>query len=241
MANTNSKSLFLQGLKDGLPICLGYISVSIAFGMVAISSGFTVWQAMLISLTNVTSAGQFSGINLMAAGAGYFEVGLTQLVINIRYSLMSLSLSQKVDSKFRLIDRFIISFVNTDEVFAVASSRDGELSRSYMYGLITTPYFGWALGTLLGATLSAFLPESIRLALGIAIYGMFIAIVIPPAKKQRSILAVVIIAIALSCMFRYVPYLNQLSSGFAIIVCAVAASVIGALFFPVKEAQTVEQ
>lgn len=227
---------FSKGLRDGVPIGLGYLSVSFTFGMMAVGAGLPVWAAVLISMANVTSAGQFAGLSLLVAGAPCFEMALTQLVINLRYALMSLSLSQKLDSSVNLLDRLVVSFCNTDEIFAVASNQQGEVGKRYLYGLILIPYFGWALGTLVGAAASMFLPEFIRSALGIAIYGMFIAIIVPPAKKFRPVLKVILLAVALSCLFTWVPGLNQVSSGFVIIICAVAASAIGALLFPLKEA-----
>lgn len=226
---------YIKGLKDGIPIGLGYLSVSFTFGMMAVNMGISVWTAVIISMTNLTSAGQFAGIGLIFAGAPYIEMALTQLVINLRYALMSLSLSQKVDKSFNIFHRMLISFGITDEVFAVASGNTGEISRSYMYGLITAPYFGWAFGTLIGAAASTILPETVRSALGIAIYGMFIAIIIPPAKHSRPILKVLLFSVVLSYFLRYTPLLNRLSGGFVIIICAVLASAIGAKLYPIKE------
>ena len=228
---------FTKGLRDGLPIALGYVSVSFAFGMMAVQGGLSIWQAVLISLTNVTSAGQFAGLNLMLAGAPLLEMGLTQLVINIRYALMSLSLSQKLDGTMTLPHRMLFAFCNTDEVFAVASGQPQRVGRRYLYGLTALPYLGWALGTLLGAAAGTLLPEGIRTALGVAIYGMFLAIIIPPARKLASVRAVVACAVGLSSAMRYLPLLREVSSGFAIILCAVAASALGAWFFPVKEVE----
>lgn len=223
---------FSKGIRDGIPIALGYLSVSFAFGMTVVAKGLPVWVAVLISMTNLTSAGQLSGVNLIAASASYFELALTQLIINLRYALMSLSLSQKLDRNVRLADRLILSFGNTDEVFAVARSQKGEVGSRYLYGLILTPYVGWALGTFIGAAAGSLLPNAIRSALGIAIYGMFLAIVIPPSKHSCPVLWVVLIAVALSCLFRWMPGLNQISSGFAIILSTLIAAGFGAWFFP---------
>ncbi|MBC5787300.1 MULTISPECIES: AzlC family ABC transporter permease [Clostridiaceae] len=229
---TNS---FTKGFWDGLPIALGYLSVSFTFGMAAVAQGIPVWGAVMISMTNVTSAGQFAGLSLMAASGGMFEMALTQLIINLRYALMSLSLSQKLEKHVNLLDRFVISFCNTDEVFAVASGQRGEVGKRYLYGLILTPYFGWAIGTLIGAAASTFLPEFIRSALGIAIYGMFLAIIIPPAKHFRPVLWIVLLSAGLSCAFRWLPVLNQVSPGFVIIICTILTAAIGAKFFPINE------
>ncbi|MBR5870011.1 MAG: AzlC family ABC transporter permease [Clostridia bacterium] len=226
---------FLRGLRDGVPIGLGYLSVSFAFGITAVSRGVPAWIALLISMTNMTSAGQLAGLDLMVIGCAMGEMILTQCVINMRYALMSVSLSQKVDESVRLRDRFLIAFGNTDEVFAVASGQPGRVGRYYLFGLIVAPYIGWSSGTLLGAVASGLLPESVMAALGIAIYGMFVAIVIPPAKKNRAVAWVLGGAVALACAFRYIPVLNRVSGGFVIIICAVTAAALGALLAPIKD------
>ncbi|MBR0462877.1 MAG: AzlC family ABC transporter permease [Clostridia bacterium] len=225
---------FRKGLRDGLPIGLGYLSVSFAFGMMAVRAGFTVAQAVFISATNVTSAGQFAGLTLISAGASMYELGLTQFVINLRYALMSLSLSQKLDNSMTTLHRMLFAFCNTDEVFAVASGQKGLVGRRYLYGLITLPIAGWVLGTLLGAAAGTLLPELIINALGVAIYGMFIAIVIPPAKNDRAVRVAAVAAAALSCVLYYAPGLKNISSGFSIIICAVAVSAFCAWRFPIR-------
>ncbi len=235
MSDTFCQNNFKKGLKDGIPIGLGYLSVSFTFGMMAVAAGIPALYAILISMTNLTSAGQFAGLSMIAASAAYLEIALTQLVINIRYSLMSLSLSQKLDQKLKTLPRLGISFGITDEIFAVASTQEGRVGSNYMTGLIAVPYVGWALGTALGALAGTFLPPMIQSALGIAIYGMFIAIIVPPAKKSFPVFLVTAIAIVLSCSFRFLPVLNQISGGFVIIICSVVAAGIGALCFPQKE------
>ncbi len=232
---------FGKGLRDGVPIGLGYVSVAFAFGMMAVSQGLPVWAAVAISMTNVTSAGQFAGLSLMTAAAPFLEMALTQLVINLRYALMSLSLSQKLDGAVTTLDRLIIAFVNTDEVFAVASSQEGALGKRYLFGLMLAPYFGWALGTLLGAAAGTILPAAVRSALGIAIYGMFIAIVIPPARYLKPVRAAAGLAAALSCVFAFVPLFRGISSGFSIILCTVIAASAAALLFPVEEREKEEE
>ncbi len=238
-ATENYINSFRQGLRDGIPIALGYLSVSFTFGMMAVEGGLPAVFAVLISMTNLTSAGQFAGLSLMLTGGGLLEMALTQFVINLRYSLMSVSLSQKLHKSVTLLDRFLIAFGNTDEIFAVASGKSQEVGRKYLYGLILLPYFGWAFGTFLGAAASTFLPESVRSALGIAIYGMFLAIFIPPMKKSKAVVAVVLIAAGLSCAFAYIPLLQSVSSGFVIIICAVIAAAIGAIIKPVQAKQEV--
>ena len=226
---------FKKGFKDGIPIGLGYLSVSFTFGMMAARGGLTIAQAVLISMTNVTSAGQLAGLNLMLANAPLFELALTQLIINLRYALMSLSLTQRLDEGMTTPRRMFFAFCNTDEIFAVASGQTGLLGRRYLYALMIAPYFGWALGTFLGAAAGTLLPDMLRDALGVAIYGMFIAIVIPPSKKQKSVRVCVVMAAALSCLLYYTPGLNRISSGFSIIICAVAVSAFCAKFFPIQE------
>lgn len=231
------KQLFLKGVKHGIPIALGYLSVSFTFGMKAVGDGLTWAQAVLISMTNVTSAGQFAGLPLMLAQSSLIEAGLTQLIINLRYALMSLSLSQKLDKTMTTPHRMAFAFCNTDEIFAVASAQPEKVGKAYLYGLMCTPWLGWALGTLLGAVAGQLLPEFLRTALGIAIYGMFLAIILPPARKEHPVRVVVAIAVGMSLCFRYIPVLNRLSSGFVIIICAVTASALGAALFPVKEGE----
>lgn len=223
---------YVRGLKDGLPIALGYLSVSFAFGIQATMAGLTPVQAVLISFLNVTSAGQLAGLQLMAGGAGLMEMALTQLTINLRYALMSLSLSQKLDQTMTLPHRLLISFCNTDEVFVVASQQPGRVGKRYLYGLTNGPFVGWVLGTALGALAGGLLPAAVTDALGIAIYGMFIAIVLPPFRHSREVRMVVLVAVGMSCLFAWLPMFGFISGGFRIIFCAVAASALGAWLMP---------
>ena len=231
--------LFVKGVKHGLPIGLGYLSVSFAFGTQCTDSGLTILQALLISMTNLTSAGQRAGLQVMvsqaAMASGLIEMALTQLIINLRYALMGLSLGQKLGPTMNTPRRMFFSFSNTDEIFAVAASQPEKLHHNYLYGLMLMPYIGWSLGTLLGAAAGEILPEFVTNALGIAIYGMFIAIVIPPACREKSVAVVVLISIAVSVCFRYLPVLSQVSGGFVVIICAVIAATAGAILFPLKE------
>lgn len=231
----NENNSFLKGLIDGLPICFGYLSVSFAFGIFAIQKGFTVFEAIMISMTNVTSAGQLAAIPIIASGESLISLAVSQLFINLRYALMSLTLSQKLGKSVRIIDRFLIAFVNTDEVFAVASGQRGSVGRRYLYGLILTPYIGWSAGTAIGALAGDILPTVIVSSLGIAIYGMFIAIVVPVSKKERPTALCALGAVALSCIFRYTPKLNEIPSGFMIIICAVTVSAACAFFAPIDK------
>ena len=227
------KQEYITGIKDGIPICLGYFSVSLAFGLTAVLSGMPVWAAVITSLTNLTSAGQFAGTNLMLAHGNMIEMAISMLIINARYFLMSLSVSQKVEQKMTMPQRMAISYGITDEIFAVSMQRKTELTTPYMAGLITTPVLGWTFGTLTGAVASSLMPEILASALGIALYGMFIAIIIPPAREQRSVLFAIVLAIAFSVAFPYIPLLNKLSSGWSIIVITLVVSAIAAWKFPI--------
>ena len=225
---------FTNGLKSGLPIGVGYLSVSFTFGIIAVKYGLTWWEALIISMLTVTSAGQFAGITMMTSPGHYLEMLVSQCTINVRYSFMSISLSQKVNERFKGIWRFIFGFMITDEIFAVASSKK-EVSRSFFAGLCVLPYLGWSLGTLIGAFLGNILPHALMSALGLAIYGMFVAIVVPDMKKSRSITTVVIIALALSFLFTYTPALKNISAGLSISICAIIAASAGAFLFPIDD------
>ena len=197
----NELKSFKKGIVDGLPICLGYLAVSFAFGISAVGQGLSVFEALIISMTNVTSAGQLAAVPIIVSGGTLVELAVAQLIINLRYSLMSVSLSQKLGKSVKLADRFLISFVNTDEVFAVASAQRGKVGKKYLYGLIITPYLGWSLGTFLGAAAGDILPEIISSALGLAIFGMFVAIVVPDARKSKSIALCALFSAVVSCIF----------------------------------------
>lgn len=231
-----SQNAFRRGIHAGLPIGLGYFSVSLSFGILAISYGFSWWQAVLISMVCVTSAGQFAGIGIMCSPGQYIAMLVSQLTINVRYSMMGVSLSQKVDSRFGKLWRWILGFFITDEIFAVAAA-ERELSRPFFLGLTVLPYTGWALGTLCGALVGNILPQRLMNALCIALYGMFVAIVVPVAKKEKPVLAVVVLAMTVSCLFTWLPGLKDISSGISVSLCAILAAAAGAAVFPVKEAQ----
>lgn len=229
------KQEFRQGLKDGVPIALGYFSVSFSFGILALAGGLSIFQAGLTSITNVTSAGQFAGLQIIIAGGTLLEIAMTQFIINLRYALMSLSLSQKLSAEVTFWQRLIIAFANTDEIFAVAMGRQKSLTFPYMVGLQILPILGWTAGTVIGAAAGSILPAAVNSALSVALYGMFIAIVIPAARKVRPVLFVVILAMLMSCILYYVPVFSGISSGMAIIICTVAASMTGAVLFPVQQ------
>ncbi len=229
---------FVRGLKKGFPICLGYIPVSFTFGLIAVKMGFNPLEATIISMTNMASAGQFAGIRLIEGGAPYIELVITTFVINLRYMLMSLSLSQKVASDMPFYKRAIMAFCITDEVFALAAMEKDDVSFPFFGGLMTTPIAGWTLGTLLGAVASSLLSPMLQGCFGIALYCMFIAIIIPPARKGRKVAIAVIVSALLSCLFKYVPGLNVLSKsgggGWAIIVAAILGAAICASIKEIK-------
>ena len=235
------KGLLGRGIYDGLPIGLGYLSVSFGIGISAVAGGISPLAAVLTSLTNMTSAGQVAGFEIIIAEGTLLEMVLTQLVINIRYFLMSISLSQRLDSSFTLRHRLLAAFGITDEVFGVASAKKHPLTPRYMYGLILLPLIGWTLGTLLGAVAGSILPEALKNALGIAIYGMFVAIVVPPARDHRGVLVGVLVAIAMSCIFAYVPIFSFVTSGFSIIAAALLAAVVAAILFPIPKGEEGEE
>lgn len=233
----NSQKLynsFKNGISDGIPIALGYFSVSIGFGIMAVSKGIPPIVALLMSLTNLTSAGQVAGVDVIAHGGTLIEMAVAQLVINMRYALMSVSLSQKMHSSVSILDRLWIAFGNTDEIFAVSSSKEGEIGKKYMLGLMLMPIVGWSSGTIIGALAGTILPPTVVSALGIAIYGMFVAVFVPPMKKSGAVSAVVLVSAALSCGFAFLPMFNKVSAGFVIIICAVIAATVGAIIKPVK-------
>jgi predicted branched-subunit amino acid permease len=229
---------FIRGIKRGFPICLGYIPVSFTFGLIAVKMGFTPAQATIISLTNMASAGQFAGIRLIEGGAPYIELIITTFVINLRYFLMSLSLSQKVAPDMPFYKRAVMAYCITDEVFALASMEPEEVSFPFFGGLMLTPILGWTSGTLLGSVASGLLSPMVQGCMGIALYCMFIAIIIPPACKSRKVALAVVISAFLSCMFKYVPGLNELSKvgggGWAIITAAILGAAICASIKEVK-------
>lgn len=229
---------FRKGLIDGIPIALGYLSVSFSFGILCAKGGMRILGAILISLTNLTSAGQLAGVGIIFALGSLSEMALAQLVINLRYALMSVSLSQKADDTFNTLRRMIVSFGVTDEIYAVASSQKGLINPKYMYGLMLLPIVGWTSGTALGAIAGDILPADIVSALGIALYAMFIAIVLPPATEHKGVLVCALISAVVSCILAYVPVFSFISGGFAIIICAIVAAVIAAILFPVKDEES---
>lgn len=228
---------FLAGLKAGLPVCIGYFSVSFGFGAMALAQGLSVLESIMISATNLTSAGQFAGLTVIASGATLFEMILTQLVINSRYALMSLALGQRMGPQIRTGSRLIAAFFNTDEIFALGMSKEGPFTVDFFTGAGVIAAFGWVAGTATGAIAGSLLPISVRDALGVMLYGMFVAIVIPRTKHEKPIRICAVVALLFSCLFTWTPKLNQISGGLIIVICTVATAALCALLFPVEEAE----
>jgi len=225
---------WIKGIKDGIPIGIGYFAVSFSFGIAG--SHILSWPLVtLISMFNLTSAGQFAGLKIIESLGTIFEMAVATFFINLRYSLMAVSLSQKVDSSFSLGKRLLLSTGITDEIYAVAMAQKSRVSASYFFGLMCFPYLGWSLGTFVGAFSGPILPVEVSQALGVALYAMFVAIVVPEMKKQRAVSLAVLLSIVCSLLFYFVPFFKSISVGFSIILSAVFASAIIAVLFPVSE------
>ena len=230
-----NKALFAQGFRDGMPIAMGYLSVSFAFGMLAREAGLHAGVAVITSLTSVTGTGQFAGVEMLAKGISLTQIACTVLIINLRYLLMSLSLCQRLDPAMSIPQRLLVAFGNTDEIFAVAMSQNKILKLPYMLGLMTSPILGWGLGTLIGSVAGGLLPMAVRAALGIAIYAMFLAIVIPPARASKAVLVILLAGAGLNALLRYAPGLSSIPSGWAMIISGIAGAALGAWRFPAMQ------
>lgn len=243
MEGNQSPYGFSTGFRDGIPIGLGYFSVSFGFGIMAASYGLMTLETLLISMLNLTSAGQAAGVKVLkgvletgaAAGGTFIEMALCQLVINLRYALMGVALTQRLDGRMTTGRRLFFGTFITDEIFAVSSCKPHLVGPRYFGGLAVVPYIGWAAGTFCGAVAGNLLAHSITNALGLALYAMFIAIILPPMKEEKGVLPCVLAAAGLSCLFTFAPVFGFLSEGFVIILSAVAAAVIMAAVMPVKE------
>lgn len=235
-----TKRWFLRGLRDGVPIGLGYFAVAFALGIKAVGAGMTALDSTLMSLFNLTSAGEAAAIALIGAGTTYVELAFTQLVINMRYLLMSCSLSQKIDGKTSLLHRFLVGFGVTDEIFGVSMAVPDKLTPAYSYGAMAVAVPGWTLGTLFGAVLGNILPDRASTALGVALYAMFLAIILPPARRSRVIAGLVAVSMAASAALSlFVQHfaITWLTEGFRIILLTVVIAAVAAILFPVKDAE----
>lgn len=229
------KYWFLKGIKDSIPICLGYFAVSMTLGIAATKAGMTALQASLTSFLLNASAGEFIGFTMMSNSAGVVEVMIMEAVANARYFLMSCALSQKIDPKTPLIKRLIMGYDVTDEIFGISIAVPGKLDPFYSFGAMTTALPGWALGTLVGAILGGVLPSRVTSALGVALYGMFIAVLVPPARKNRIVLGLVIISFLASFVFSSFPIFSVIPEGIRIIALTVIISLAAAILFPHTE------
>ena len=234
MKYTN-KTWFQKGMRDGIPIALGYFAVALTLGIAARNAGLTALQATLASFTLNASAGEYVGFTLIAAGAGYLEIAVMELIANARYLLMSCALSQKLSPDTPLLHRLLISYDVTDEIFGVSMTAPGKLNPFYVYGMILIAAPGWASGTLFGTMMGNLLPANIVRALSVGLYGMFLAVIIPPARKNKVIAGLVIAAMLCSSLFSYLPFLSGISTGMKVIILTILLSGAAAILFPVKE------
>ena len=227
-----AKPTYLNGLKHGVPTAMGYFVVSFTFGMIAHLGGLSPLYALLISMTSLTSAGQFAGLNIMFANGSYLELIIAMIVINSRYSLMATAMSQKLVQGTTRLQKAIMSIFITDENFAIAMVEVEQISFSYYLGVATLPYIGWASGTLLGAMVDNLLSPPMQNAASIALYCMFIALFVPPAKEQKAIRHVLALTVIVGLTLYYGPVFDLISSGYKIMIAAIIGAVYGALRFP---------
>lgn len=234
-------SWFRRGIRDGIPIGLGYLAVSFTLGIAAGNAGMASFPAAFMSLTNLTSAGEFAALGLMTAGAAYVEMAGTQLIINLRYLLMSCALSQKLSPGMPFYHRLLMAYGITDEIFGIAVGAGKVLNPFYVYGALAVAVPGWTLGTWLGVVSGDVLPGRILSALNVAIYGMFIAIIIPPARKERIVAVIVAISMGASLLFTRLPVVSRIPSGMRIIILTVLIAGAGAVLCPIKEETPAEE
>lgn len=230
-----NREQFKSGLRSGIPVGLGYFFVSFTLGIAAKKTGLSSIQAALMSLSIHASAGEFAALGIIAAGAGYWEMALTEIIVNLRYLLMSCSLSQKLSENMRFFHRFFLAFDITDEIFAISVSRPGKLNPFFTYGMMAVASPGWVVGTFIGALAGGILPAVVIGSMSIALYGMFMSVVIPASKHDKVIAGVVIASMIFSGLFAVIPVIKNISSGFKIIILTVVISAAAALLFPVKE------
>ncbi len=231
----SNRESFFKGIRDGIPIASGYLAVSFSLGIAAKNSGLTAPLASLASLICLASAGEFAGFTLIAAGASYLEMAVMEFVINVRYMLMSCAMSQKIPEETSLPKRLLLGMTITDEIFGISIAFPGKLNPYYSYGAVAISAPAWTLGTCLGVVMGNVLPDRVVSALSVALYGMFIAIIIPPARKSRVLFFLVLISMLLSLAFTYIPPLSRISSGFRIIILTVAISLGAAVIRPITE------
>lgn len=229
------KKEFREGIRDGIPIGLGYLAVSFSLGVAAKNAGLSAFQGFIASLLNNASAGEYAGFTVIAANAGYLEMMLMTLIANARYLLMSCALSQKFAPDTPLGHRLLVGYDVTDEIFGITIARPGVLNPYYTYGAIVIAAPCWAGGTALGVIAGNLLPLRIVSALSVALFGMFLAVIIPPARKNRVVAVLVLISFIASFAAANQPYISQLSGGTRTIILTVIISAVAAALFPVKE------
>ena len=236
----NQIDWFKKGLKDGIPIATGYIAVSFTLGIAAKKVGMSAFQATLMSFLNLTSAGEFAAIGLIGAGSSYLEMAITQFIINIRYFLMSCALSQKLEKNLPFFHRFFLAFGITDEIFGLSVSVPDKLNPYYTYGMMTLAIPSWALGTCLGVITGNALSPRILSAFSVALYGMFLAVIVPPARKNKILAGIVIISMFMSGLFSKLPIIKNMSSGFQIIILTILIAGAAAVLFPIQKDETLK-
>ncbi len=234
-ATSINKKAFLDGMHDGVPIGLGYLAVSFSLGITAKAAGLTPFQGLLTSLLVNASAGEYAGFTLIAAQASLIEMAVMILIANARYLLMSFAMSQRVKEDLPWYHRIFMAFDITDELFAIAIARPGYLNPYYTYGAILTSAPFWALGTALGCIAGNILPLRLVSAFGVALYGMFLAVIIPPAKKDKIIAGLIVLSFVLSFAASYLPGISILSDGTRTIILTVTISALAAILFPKKQ------
>ncbi len=229
------KKEFREGMRDGIPIGLGYLAVSFSLGVAARSAGLTAFQGFMASLLNNASAGEYAGFTVIAANAPYLEMVLMTLIANARYLLMSCALSQKFAPDASLGHRLLVGYDVTDEIFGITISRPGVLNPYYTYGAILVAAPCWACGTAMGVTAGNLLPLRVVSALSVALFGMFLAVIIPPSRKNRIVAIFVLVSFLASFAAANLPYLSRLSGGTRTIILTVLISAAAAALFPVKD------
>lgn len=239
LQSQSNTTAFKDGMKDGVPIGLGYLAVSFSLGIMAKKAGLTPFQGFLASFLCNASAGEYAGFSIIAAGATYLEMALAIFIANARYLLMSCALVQRFSPKTSIFHRLIMAFDITDEVFAISIARPGFLNPYYTYGAMTTTMPLWAIGTALGVMAGNMLPNRLVSAFSVALYGMFLAVIIPPAKKDKIIAGLIVICFTLSFLSCYIPFIKEMSDGTKTIVLTVLISSIAAILFPRKEERAV--
>lgn len=226
---------YRKGLVDGIPIGLGYFAVAFTLGIVARKAGLTPFQALLAAGLTNASAGGYAGFTLIGENASYIEMILTQLIVNARYLLMAFALSQKLAPKTTTLHRSLVAFDVTDEIFGISIAVKGYLNPFYNYGAMTVSIPCWAMGTCFGVVMGNTLPEVVVSALGVGLYGMFIAIIVPKAAKDKIMAGLVLVSMVGSFAFTKISLFSGISEGIRVIILTVAISLGAAILFPVKE------